>query len=622
MSNSRKIQSEIDRLLKKINEGMEVYEEVYEKFSSAPNQALKERFEGDLKKEIKKLQRLREQIKTLLTGGEVKDKKALESARRNIELKMEAFKVCERETKTKAFSKEGLAAGGKSDPADQAKAETAAWIKSAISDLGEQIESLEYDLEQDAARKRKGTQNDPKEDRMIRSKFHVVKLEQLLRMLENEELSPEDIDAIQDDVQGYVDNNMEEDYVEEFEDLYDCFDLPEAPPPRVRGEDDSDEEKTSKVTPKTKKEEVKPKKEEGGRVVVPKKEGELTPPTGAAKPTPKSQAKKEVPVPASKAKEVPSPASAPAVVTAAKKQPPAVDGKPKLTMAAAIAPKTPTAAPGKTAAKAPASPAREAPSALSTPYATVVQSSNAQGSAAARMAAEQPGLDSLMDEDDDALNDDTFGDDAMPIGGPGSLADMAGMTAGAAWDKSKPLPPKPAAERLPPKAVTASPPAQSATHAVPQPSAQTSSQASAHLAAAAMLEQSARNLPHPNDCERLKPYVPPNPFKTPAWYPQAVHPALSSADTLAKFEIEALFFIFYYQPNTYQQYLAAKELKKQSWRYHKRYLTWFQRHDTPKQTTDEFEQGAYIYFDYESGWCQRIKNDFTFKYTYLEDELH
>jgi hypothetical protein len=60
---------------------------------------------------------------------------------------------------------------------------------------------------------------------------------------------------------------------------------------------------------------------------------------------------------------------------------------------------------------------------------------------------------------------------------------------------------------------------------------------------------------------------------------------------------------------TYQQYLAAKELKKQSWRYHKKYNTWFQRHEEPKLTTDEYEQGTYVYFDfhivhddYQTGW--------------------
>ena len=72
---------------------------------------------------------------------------------------------------------------------------------------------------------------------------------------------------------------------------------------------------------------------------------------------------------------------------------------------------------------------------------------------------------------------------------------------------------------------------------------------------------------------------------------------------------------------TYQQYLAARELKKQSWRFHKRYSTWFQRYEEPNVTTDEFEQGTYAYFDYETGWCQRIKTGFTFEYSFLEDEL-
>ena len=43
--------------------------------------------------------------------------------------------------------------------------------------------------------------------------------------------------------------------------------------------------------------------------------------------------------------------------------------------------------------------------------------------------------------------------------------------------------------------------------------------------------------------------------------------------------------------------------------------------EEPKATTDAFEQGTYVYFDYETGWCQRIKSDFTFEYAYLEDEL-
>lgn len=43
-----------------------------------------------------------------------------------------------------------------------------------------------------------------------------------------------------------------------------------------------------------------------------------------------------------------------------------------------------------------------------------------------------------------------------------------------------------------------------------------------------------------------------------------------------KLHTDTLFLIFYYQQGTYQQYLAARELKRQSWRYHKKYMTWFQ----------------------------------------------
>ena len=69
---------------------------------------------------------------------------------------------------------------------------------------------------------------------------------------------------------------------------------------------------------------------------------------------------------------------------------------------------------------------------------------------------------------------------------------------------------------------------------------------------------------------------------------------------------------------TKAQYLAAKALKKQSWRFHTKYMMWFQRHEEPKMINDEYEQGAYIYFDYEK-WGQRKKDTFTFEYRWLED---
>lgn len=135
------------------------------------------------------------------------------------------------------------------------------------------------------------------------------------------------------------------------------------------------------------------------------------------------------------------------------------------------------------------------------------------------------------------------------------------------------------------------------------------------------VQASFRNIPDPSDSERPKTYVPRNAYPTHSSFPDKPLPLFENPNMFEKLDIDTLFFIFYYQQGTYQQYLAARELKKQSWRFHKKYMTWFQRHEEPKVTTDEYEQGTYVYFDFETGWCQRIKSEFTFEYSYLEDEL-
>lgn len=138
----------------------------------------------------------------------------------------------------------------------------------------------------------------------------------------------------------------------------------------------------------------------------------------------------------------------------------------------------------------------------------------------------------------------------------------------------------------------------------------------------AVLLQSLAHIPEPVDSERPKPYVPRNPFLTHASYPVLPLPhLLESAAVFEKLDVDTLFFVFYYQQGTHQQSLAARQLKRHAWRFHKKYLTWFQRHEEPTATTDTYEQGAYVYFDFETGWVQRVKRDFTFEYAFLEDEL-
>ena len=77
--------AEIDKVLKKVAEGVETFEETLEKIETSTNANQKEKYEADLKKEIKKLQRQRDQIKTWISSSDIKDKRALLDNRKLIE---------------------------------------------------------------------------------------------------------------------------------------------------------------------------------------------------------------------------------------------------------------------------------------------------------------------------------------------------------------------------------------------------------------------------------------------------------------------------------------------------------------------------------------------------------
>jgi CCR4-NOT transcription complex subunit 3 len=81
----RKLQQEIDKVFKKVHEGVAVFQSIYEKIQQTSNPSQKEKLEDALKKEIKKLQRHRDQIKTWTGQSEIKDKKPLLDMRKLIE---------------------------------------------------------------------------------------------------------------------------------------------------------------------------------------------------------------------------------------------------------------------------------------------------------------------------------------------------------------------------------------------------------------------------------------------------------------------------------------------------------------------------------------------------------
>lgn len=134
-----------------------------------------------------------------------------------------------------------------------------------------------------------------------------------------------------------------------------------------------------------------------------------------------------------------------------------------------------------------------------------------------------------------------------------------------------------------------------------------------------MLEAASKHLPQLSDSERVRPYIQRTPCATTSYHHQHPPPHFDTFEFYQRLSLESLFFIFYYMEGTKAQYMAAKALKKLSWRFHTKYMMWFQRLEEPKAITDDYEMGTYIYFDYEK-WSQRKKEGFTFEYRYLEDK--
>eukprot|EP01119_Soliformovum_irregulare_P018054 TRINITY_DN5470_c0_g1_i1.p1 TRINITY_DN5470_c0_g1~~TRINITY_DN5470_c0_g1_i1.p1 ORF type:complete len:682 (-),score=199.79 TRINITY_DN5470_c0_g1_i1:45-2090(-) len=679
MSNTRKLQGEIDKLLKKIQEGCIEFDAILTKVYAAGSANQKEKYEADLKKEIKKLQRAREQLKNWVASNEVKQKAPLLEARRNIETKMEQFKACERDSKMKAFSKEGLA---QADRDDSGKSECRTWIGKALAELNTQIDSFESEMEAVPVKKRAGNARvDHLTEATIRHKFHLTKLEKVLRNLENENIPPEEVMEIKDSVEYYVENNQEADFFED-ETVYDNLGLKDDIDLRssldsLGSDSDDDDNDSASVTSESsdtssssagkKTEPLNINKNPLQGVMsnpAPLKSSTVTTPVtilnkpkATLTPSPVSSSPGDGVSPPTAAQiaarklTTPPPTAAPNVPKQIMKSPLSLQAQAKeavVSQKVAQSPKKASAPPSKASLTPAPTPVTSATSATSTTpppsepqnaYARALQKEgtasmeynqfvrNAPGSTSPATSTAPPATPNpapSLTGPSTPLSPPTAPVFPISAGGPPPLsyAQQAGFS-----EKNLPisqsmgeedkkdtfdftgtldsLPDFNHLERM----------------EKPQPPQFNSFRSSGEdsLPPLAMLEASMKHIPEPSDSERSRPYSAPNPTATPHYYPQVPSPLFDIPTTFDKFETDTLFFIFYYQQGTYQQYLAAKELKKQSWRYHKKYLTWFQRHEEPKEITNDHEQGTYVYFDYEAGWCQRKKAEFTFEYIYLED---
>ncbi|CAN1245701.1 CCR4-NOT transcription complex subunit 3 [Linum grandiflorum] len=880
MGASRKLQGEIDRVLKKVQEGVDVFDSIWNKVYDTDNANQKEKFEADLKKEIKKLQRYRDQIKTWIQSSEIKDKKvsasyeqALVDARKLIEREMERFKICEKETKTKAFSKEGLGQQPKTDPREKAKAETRDWLNNLVSELESQIDSFEAEME--GLTVKKGKTRPPRlthlETSIQRHKAHIMKLELILRLLDNDELSAEQVNDVKDFIDDYVERNQDDfDEFSDVDELYSSLPLDKVesledlvatvPPGLVKGLPvHSLKSPSASAVPQLS---VYSLQTAVSTVTVPEQLDDAasqdsnsdvvarTPPAkssiiGSSVPsTPSASHSTPVSVPAhpfaaASAAPVASPGptaargtvenataavaipSSPALPTTPAKdeeitglpghRPPSSLGDAGITrgigrggLTSQLAASTPFTSgtvpsngslgavplvsemtkrnilasddrignsgmgqslnsplsnrmilsqtgkandgtvvdsgnegaglggrvfsppavpgmqwrpgsslqnpnePGQLRARTEIAPdqrekflqryqqvqqghgigMQSLPGGTHKQFPTqqnpLLQQYNSQNSSLASPAAlglssqapgfnnptaanlQQPSLiiqQSSQPDGGHSKIDEQQQSQQLPDDSASESAPMAGLGMSLAGEDELKAPHTHTTDAISsslaepvqvPRDADFSPgqPIQSTQQSTglgvigrrsiadlgaigDNPAAAAVSPGAAHDNSYTLqiLEAAYHKLPQPKDSERARSYLPRHPTVTPSSFPQVQAPIVNSPGfwerlTQDSYGTDTLFFAFYYQQNTYQQYLAARELKKGSWRYHRKYNTWFQRHEEPKVATDEYEQGTYVYFDFhianddhQHGWCQRIKTEFTFEYTFLEDEL-
>ncbi|KPV75020.1 uncharacterized protein RHOBADRAFT_31870 [Rhodotorula graminis WP1] len=634
---ARKLQTEIDKTLKKVTEGVELFEGIFDKIQTSQNQTQKEKLEQDLKTQIKKLQRLRDQIKTWMASNDIKDKQPLIDNRKLIETQMERFKACEKEMKTKAFSKEGLNAAAKLDPKEQQKVEMCQWIQTMVEELSRQVEQAEAEIEtiQGTKQKKKDAEREARLEELERlnerREWHVNRLELILRLLENGNLATDTVTNVKDDIAYFVESNTEEDF-EEDEGIYDELNLEDEEDAFGMVQDDhhSSHESASVADepappvppiPKTPAKSGPPpaaaKEDEQKTPAKPKAAAVATPQKKASLDSTSSSSSRPPAAAPTPSRSVSGPASASAARGAAAASSSPAPPLPPIRYAAAAAAANAAASPsvsspsgtGAPPGLSAPSPAVSAPASSSAPDASVASqaSSAAPSPMLAAPSAPSPSLSPAVRP--------TF---SAP---PSSSSHGAAAASAAAQQQQQQAAAQQAkADAQARQAAEARLPSSLADLVTSFESAkQKSMRRDQDLGEISkILEAGMANVPQPLDAEKPKYYVARNPYATPTYYPQEPSSQFASPALFAKLDVDTLFYIFYYCPGTYLQYLAANELKKQSWRFHKQYLTWFQRANEPTTITDSFEQGVYLYFDWEGSWCQRKKNDFRFDYAHLE----
>lgn len=565
---------------------------------------------------------------------------------------MEQFKAVEKEMKTKAYSKEGLSAAARLDPKDKEKSEMCDFLSQTVDILQQKVEAMEAEEEQIHASMKKGKKDPHKTNRLAdishiseRHRWHVGRLELLLRMLQNGNIETSQIASIKDSIQYYAEDGHNPDFYGEDESIYEELNLDEEEAAfgmaldndRVSSQDTQSlqdvEDEHVPAPPST----TRPTKKD---------------PHAHINRRPSTQSKSPLPVLSTLHTNPQAPVNVPA-------KPAPVPTRPgetlKYASAAAAAaasdkngvgiaplPPPPGAAPSPATTNAHVSPAVSQVTPVSKLPSTVSTHSSPQVSQAqpAQTSAAESSVAPAQPEKTTVSTAAT-----VPVATPAvSAAVPAPSSSPSAQSKDKKIstkreepsvpalqqPAQPSAApikeeepiyHIPPSlqdlvqsyetmkaraaARSASRPLEVSSDA--QTSIDNTSQShdvnAASVSFQRLLAASHQSCPEFSDSEKPMHYRPTFPYDTPAHYPQEPLPLFRDPRLFdGRLETDTLFYIFYYQQGTYYQYLAARSLKNQSWRFHKQYQTWFQRHEEPKIITEEYEQGTYRFFDYESTW--------------------
>ncbi|CBH09845.1 hypothetical protein, conserved [Trypanosoma brucei gambiense DAL972] len=603
MTNNKKSQQEIERLLRRTQEEINSYDSVYTKFNNSTSPQ-REKLEAELRREARKLQRSYDLIKAACPPSDSKDSKgSVEPWMQKLHERIETFKMCEQAMKTKGSGKDGLGTGALSEAQQEGVKDVEAWLKNTTDSLRKQVQLSESDAERSGRGnhgRNKNSVSATTSTRTQKLKFHVARLELLLKGIANGDVNPESVYGIKERVEAIKrgdTNGSDDDDNNEDEDLYAQFGFDEQlVSERRRGGSTVGEDEDA----------ASPNSRNPNNKLSPVRMG------GTKSNTPSSSAKMSGPT-SSDARKGPGSATANRM-----------DGAKRLGSG------SPSPHKGNTS-----------------------------------ITSTVGGRDGLHDnwdenadfpEDDmDKMNDDTFGDDAMAMVGTGSLADMARATSTGSrlgdWEKGRPAslvsPPSTTSKKSNLEQPAAAAPSQASGTASMSPSSantaatgetrQLSAAPASHVSPAPastahddfldrntmlqLIDMSLANLPHTQDVDRQRPFEPSNPTVHVPFFPQQVLPALASPEIYRTFELETLFFIFYYHQNTYQQYCAAGQIKERSFRYHTQLNTWFKRNGPPKESLEGSERGSFQFFNFEEGWNLEEKEDFVFDYKYLENEL-